>query len=217
MHDEGIVVPVFAAFALFLARKPLMSSSNVVWQRCEVRRSDREKVLGQRGRLLWLTGLSGSGKSTVASRLEKELTDSGRATYLLDGDNLRHGLCADLGFGDADRRENIRRAGEVARLMVDAGLIVVVALISPYRAERAALRGRMGEGDFVEVHISTPLEVCEARDVKGLYARARAGEIPNFTGISSPYETPEQPELEYDTSVVPLDDAVADIIRYLGV
>ncbi len=194
-----------------------MSSSNVVWQRCEVRRSDREKVLGQRGRLVWLTGLSGSGKSTVASRLEKELTGSGRATYLLDGDNLRHGLCADLGFSDNDRRENIRRAGEVARLMVDAGLIVVVALISPYRAERAALRARMGDGDFVEVHISTPLEVCEARDVKGLYARARAGEIPNFTGISSPYETPEHPELELDTSVVALDDAVAAIVRFLHV
>jgi adenylyl-sulfate kinase len=194
-----------------------MSSTNVVWQRCEIRRGDREQALGQRGRLLWLTGLSGSGKSTIASRLEKELVDAGRATYLLDGDNLRHGLCADLGFSDADRRENIRRAGEVARLMVDAGLIVVVALISPYRAERAGLRGRMAEGDFVEIHVSTPLDVCEARDVKGLYARARAGEIPNFTGISSPYETPENPELEYDTSVVELDDAVAGIMRFLGI
>jgi adenylyl-sulfate kinase len=199
-----------------LVLETFMSSSNVVWQRVEVRRSDREALLGQRGRLIWLTGLSGSGKSTVASRLEARLCELGRLTYLVDGDNLRHGLCADLGFSEPERRENIRRAGEVSRLMVDAGLIVIVALISPYRADRAALRSRMGAGDFVEVHISTPIEVCEQRDVKGLYARARRGEIPLFTGISSPYEVPERPELVFDTSVVALDDAVAGILSWLG-
>lgn len=187
------------------------SASNLVWQARAVTRQDREQLLGQRGRIVWFTGLSGSGKSTIACALEAHLHALGRSTYVLDGDNIRHGLCADLGFSEADRIENVRRVGEAARLMVDAGIIVLVAMISPYRSERDAVRARVGPHDFVEVWVNTPLEVCEERDVKGLYRRARAGEIPAFTGISSPYEEPVYAEVVLDTVRNPLEACVAQI------
>ena len=189
---------------------------NVVWQDQKIERADRERVLGQRGRLMWFTGLSGSGKSTVAVELEARLNALGRAAYLLDGDNIRHGLCGDLGFSYDDRRENIRRIGEVAKLFVDAGLIALCAFISPYREDREWIRSTLDPGDFIEVHVATPLEVCEARDVKGLYRRARAGEIPNFTGISSPYEPPLEPEVVVDTSTQSLEETTDELLRYLG-
>lgn len=190
-------------------------ADNIVWHHNDVSRADREAVLGQRGRLLWFTGLSGSGKSTVAVALERRLADLGRAAYLLDGDNVRHGLCDDLGFAPDDRRENIRRIGEVGRLFVDAGILVIASFISPYRADRRAIRDKMVEGDFIEVHVSTPLEVCEQRDPKGLYAKARAGEIDDFTGISAPYEAPLEPELAVDTSVLTVDESVDAVIAFL--
>ncbi len=189
-------------------------SRNIVWQNNEVRRSQRELVLGQHGRLIWFTGLSGSGKSTIAVRLESRLNADGRAVYLLDGDNVRHGLCRDLGFSEADRQENIRRVGEVGRLFVDAGIITIAAFISPYRADRQYLRDRL-DGDFVEVFVDTPIEVCESRDTKGLYEKARAGEIANFTGISAPYEAPLTPEVRIDTTQVSVDEAVEQIVAWL--
>ncbi|CCJ76493.1 Adenylylsulfate kinase [Cronobacter muytjensii 530] len=148
--------------------------------------------------MLWFTGLSGSGKSTVAGALEEALHQLGVSTYLLDGDNVRHGLCSDLGFSDEDRKENIRRVGEVAKLMVDAGLVVLTAFISPHRAERQLVREQLGEGRFIEVFVDTPLEVCEARDPKGLYKKVRAGELRNFTGIDAVYEAPQNPEIHLD-------------------
>lgn len=188
---------------------------NIVWQPTQVTRDEREQMLGQRGRVVWFTGLSGSGKSTVAVEVERRLVAAGRVTYLLDGDNLRFGLNRDLSFSVEDRRENIRRIAEVAKLFADAGIIVMAAFISPYRADRDAIRALMGEGRFIEISINTPLEVCEARDTKGLYARARAGEISDFTGISAPYEEPENPELKIDTSQVPLGDAACSVIRVI--
>ena len=164
----------------------------------QVDKPARAAALGQRPMLLWFTGLSGSGKSTVANLVEQALHRAGRHTYSLDGDNLRHGLNRDLGFTAQDRVENIRRVGEVARLMVDAGLIVLASFISPFRAERQMVRDLLGAGEFVEIYVETPLEVCAARDVKGLYAKAMRGEIANFTGVSSPYEAPEAPELTLD-------------------
>ena len=177
----------------------LRRASNVHWQALDVDKQARAALKGQVPRCLWFTGLSGSGKSTIANLVEKRLTALGHHTYLLDGDNVRHGLNRDLGFSAEDRVENIRRVAEVARLMVDAGLIVLVSFISPFRDERRMARERFGEGEFVEVFVDTPLEVCERRDVKGLYAKARAGQIPNFTGIDSPYERPEHAELVLDT------------------
>jgi bifunctional enzyme CysN/CysC len=176
---------------------PGPASSNIVWHDGEVGRPARAAVTGGPGAVVWLTGLSGSGKSTVAVAVERHLVASGRAAYLLDGDNLRHGLNVDLGFSAVDRVENIRRVGEVATLFADAGVVAVVPLISPYRASREAVRARVqGAGlQFVEVHVATPLAVCEERDPKGLYARARAGEITGMTGIDDPYEAPVQPEL----------------------
>ncbi|WP_312239984.1 adenylyl-sulfate kinase [Pantoea sp.] len=171
---------------------------NVVWHAYAVTREERERQHGHQGVVLWFTGLSGSGKSTVAGALEQALHQIGVSTYLLDGDNVRHGLCRDLGFSDADRKENIRRVGEVAKLMVDAGLVVLTAFISPHRAERQMVRDLLAEGRFVEVYVDTPLAVCEARDPKGLYKKARAGELCNFTGIDSAYEAPEQPEIHLD-------------------
>lgn len=191
------------------------TSPNVVWQSTKVQRSDREKSLGQRGRLVWFTGLSGSGKSTVAIEVERLLMESGRATYLLDGDNLRFGLNKDLGFSDEDRRENIRRIAEVGKLFVDAGLIVLAAFISPFRADRDGIRTMLDDGQFLEISITTPLAVCEERDVKGLYARARAGEISDFTGISSPYENPLNPELALDTSTMTIQEAARRVLRLL--
>ncbi|MCS3603028.1 adenylylsulfate kinase [Buttiauxella sp. BIGb0471] len=168
---------------------------NVVWHAHPVTVEQREKLHQHRGAVLWFTGLSGSGKSTIAGALEEALHKLGVSTYLLDGDNVRHGLCSDLGFSDADRKENIRRVGEVARLMADAGLVVLTAFISPHRAERQMVRELVGEGRFIEVFVDTPLSICEARDPKGLYKKARAGELRNFTGIDSVYEAPENPEI----------------------
>jgi bifunctional enzyme CysN/CysC len=176
-----------------------------------VDKAARAALKGQRGRVVWLTGLSGSGKSTIANLVEKRLHANGRHTYLLDGDNVRHGLNKDLGFTDEDRVENIRRVAEVAKLMVDAGLIVLVSFISPFRAERRLARDLQAEGDFVEVYVNTPLAIAEARDVKGLYKKARAGELKNFTGIDSPYEEPERPEIRIDTTAMTPEQA-ADLI-----
>jgi bifunctional enzyme CysN/CysC len=181
-----------------LIQFPLRRAANVHWQALDLSKEARGAALGQKPCCLWFTGLSGSGKSTVANLLEKRLHALGRHTYILDGDNVRHGLNRDLGFTDADRVENIRRVAEVAKLMVDAGLIVMVSFISPFRAERQMARELFAPGEFVEVFVDTPLEVCEARDVKGLYKKARAGQIANFTGISSAYEAPEAPELRLD-------------------
>lgn len=178
----------------------LRRSSNIHWQALEVGKAERATLKHQKPRCIWFTGLSGSGKSTVANMLEKRLHAEGRHTYMLDGDNIRHGLCRDLGFTDADRVENLRRVGEVARLMVDAGLIVLVSFISPFRAERQAARELFDQGEFLEVFVNTPLAECEKRDVKGLYAKARRGELKNFTGIDSPYEAPDDAEVTLDTS-----------------
>lgn len=179
------------------------------------KRADRNHLHGLAGSLVWLTGLSGAGKSTIAVALEELLHASGVHTYLLDGDNLRQGLNRDLGFTPEDRVENIRRAGEVARLMVDAGLVVIAAFISPYRVDRQMVRERFAPGDFVEVFVDTSLAVCEQRDPKGLYARARRGEVPNFTGISAPYEVPESPELRIDTTACTADEVASIILHRL--
>lgn len=188
---------------------------NVVWHSHAVTRAEREQLHGHQGVVLWFTGLSGSGKSTVAGALEQALHQLGVSTYLLDGDNVRHGLCRDLGFSDDDRKENIRRVGEVAQLMVDAGLIVLSAFISPHREERQMVRDRVGEGRFIEVFVDTPLAICEARDPKGLYKKARAGELRNFTGIDAAYEAPERPEIHLDGEqlVTNLRLQVLDLLR----
>ena len=191
----------------------LRRAANVRWQALDVDRAAREKMKRQQARCIWFTGLSASGKSTVANLLEKRLHAAGHHTYLLDGDNVRHGLNRDLGFTEVDRVENIRRIAEVAKLMVDAGLVVLVSFISPYRADRAFARSLFGAGDFVEVFIDTPLEVCERRDPKGLYAKARAGGLKNFTGIDSPYEPPQSPEVRIDGAAVSAVDAAEQIAR----
>lgn len=193
----------------------LRRSSNVVWQDLEVNKFIRAKQKNQNPALLWFTGLSGSGKSTIANLLEKRLLDLNRHTYILDGDNLRHGLNRDLGFTKVDRVENIRRVGEVSSLMVDAGLITIASFISPYKAERQMARDLLGDKFFIEIFINTPLDVAESRDVKGLYAKARAGEIKNFTGIDSDYEVPENPEIEIDTTKVSAAEATEIIVKYL--
>ncbi|WP_227318192.1 adenylyl-sulfate kinase [Cedecea davisae] len=188
---------------------------NVVWHAHPVTREQREALNQHRGAVLWFTGLSGSGKSTVAGALEQALHQLGVSTYLLDGDNVRHGLCSDLGFSDEDRKENIRRVGEVAGLMVDAGLLVLSAFISPHRAERQMVRERVGEGRFYEVFVDTPLEICETRDPKGLYKKARAGELKNFTGIDSAYEAPLAAEIHLDGEqlVTNLVAQILDLLR----
>jgi len=193
----------------------LRRSQNIHWQALDVDKTSRATLKGQRGRVVWLTGLSGSGKSTIANLVEKRLHANGRHTYLLDGDNVRHGLNKDLGFTDEDRVENIRRVAEVSKLMVDAGLIVLVSFISPFRAERRMARELQAEGDFVEVYVNTPLEVAEQRDVKGLYKKARAGELKNFTGIDSPYEEPEHPEIIVDTTAMSPTEAAERIVAWL--
>jgi bifunctional enzyme CysN/CysC len=193
----------------------LRRAQNVHWQDLDISKRARAAAKHQRPCVLWFTGLSGSGKSTIANLVEKRLHDLGRHTYTLDGDNIRHGLNKDLGFTDADRVENIRRVGETARLMVDAGLIVLVSFISPFASERRMARELFDEGEFLEVYVATPLEVCEARDVKGLYAKARRGEIRNFTGISSDYEPPTDAELEFDTSTMAAEDAAEAIVAHL--
>jgi bifunctional enzyme CysN/CysC len=197
----------------------LRRSHNIHMQHVDVDKGLRAKLKGQRPGVLWFTGLSGAGKSTIANLVEKKLAAMGRHTYLLDGDNVRHGLNKDLGFTEADRVENIRRVAEVSRLMVDAGLIVMTAFISPFRSERAMARGLLGEGEFIEVYVATPLAVAEERDVKGLYKKARRGEIANFTGISSPYEAPEKAEIVVDTTTSTPEqaaDAVIARLRELG-
>ncbi len=191
------------------------SSSNVVWHHATVTRARREALNGHKSVLLWFTGLSGAGKSTLAHAVEERLHQRGCRTLVLDGDNVRHGLCGDLGFSEADRVENIRRVGETAKLMVEAGLITLTAFISPFRDDRARVRSLYPHGDFLEIYCQCPLAVCESRDVKGLYQRARAGEIANFTGISSPYEAPYAPELALDTSAQSLDASVEKVMALL--
>jgi bifunctional enzyme CysN/CysC len=193
----------------------LRRAQNVHWQPTDVARADHAALKNQRPLVLWFTGLSGSGKSTIANAVEKSLNLMNRHTFLLDGDNVRHGLNKDLGFTDADRIENIRRVGEVAKLMTDAGLIVLTAFISPFRAERDMVRAMLPEGEFVEIFVDTPLEVAEARDVKGLYKKARAGQLKNFTGIDSPYEAPEQPDIRVNTAEMTPQEAADHIIRHL--
>ncbi len=193
----------------------LRRAQNVHWQDLDVNKAARAKAKHQRPCVLWFTGLSGAGKSTVANLVEKRLCDLGRHTYTLDGDNVRHGLNKDLGFTDADRVENIRRVSETAKLMVDAGLIVLVSFISPFQSERRMAREMLADGEFIEVFVATPLAVCEKRDVKGLYAKARRGEIKNFTGIDSDYEAPENAEITLDTSKTPAADAAAAIVEHL--
>ena len=190
-------------------------ATNIVWHQGAVTRADREKVNGHKSCIVWLTGLSGSGKSTIAVDLEKRLCERGVRTYILDGDNIRHGLNKNLGFSPADRTENIRRIGEVAKLFTDAGVVALTAFISPYRADRDQVRAIMAAGDFVEVHVDCPVEVCEQRDVKGLYKKARAGEIKEFTGISAPYEAPEKPELVINTAGQSVEASSHQILAYL--
>lgn len=192
-----------------------VSANNIVWQQHAVSRTDREAQKQQQAVVLWFTGLSGAGKSTVAGALEQALLKRGAHTYLLDGDNVRHGLCAGLGFSEADRNENLRRVGAVAGLMLDAGLIVLSAFVSPLRSQRDAIRASLPAGRFIEVHVATSLDVCEQRDVKGLYQKARRGEIANFTGISDPYEAPLEPEISLDTGVLSLDDSVQQLLQLL--
>jgi adenylylsulfate kinase len=192
-----------------------MKSTNTVWHNATVTRVRREQLLGQRGAVVWFTGLSGAGKSTLAHSVEEALHQAGCLTFVLDGDNVRHGLCADLGFSDADRTENIRRVGHAAKLYVEAGVIALTAFISPFRSDRAAVRALMAPQDFIEVYCRCPLEVCETRDVKGLYKRARAGEVKDFTGISSPYEAPEAPELTLDTGAQSIEQSVALVLATL--
>ncbi|SOC83140.1 bifunctional enzyme CysN/CysC [Ensifer adhaerens] len=195
---------------------PLRRAENVHWQAMEVNKQARAEIKGQRPAVLWFTGLSGSGKSTIANSLEKLLHAEGRHTYMLDGDNVRHGLNRDLGFTEADRVENIRRVAEVAKLMADAGLIVIVSFISPFKAERRLARDMMEEGEFIEIFVDTPIEECARRDPKGLYKKAREGKIANFTGISSPYEPPENPELRLDTLSEEPDDLARRIADFMG-
>jgi adenylylsulfate kinase len=190
-------------------------ATNITWHEGEVKKSDREQLMNQRGVILWFTGLSGSGKSTVAHRLEQKLFQRRHLTYVLDGDNVRHGLNKNLGFSPEDRKENIRRVGEVAKLFSDAGIITMAAFISPYRQDRQNVRALVEEGDFVEIHVKVPLEVAEERDPKGLYEKARSGEIDNFTGIDAPYEAPEDPEIIIETGEAELEENVQTIIEYL--
>ncbi|OCA54969.1 adenylyl-sulfate kinase [Photorhabdus namnaonensis] len=188
-----------------------LASENVVWHPHQLTRTQREVENGHPALVIWFTGLSGSGKSTVAGALEQALFQRGIKTYLLDGDNLRHGLCSDLDFSEQDRQENIRRVGEVASLMVDAGLVVLTAFISPHKAERQKVRELLEPGQFIEVFVDTPLEICESRDPKGLYKKARAGEIRHFTGIDSVYEVPDNPEI-YLAGQQPVEASVAQLL-----
>jgi adenylylsulfate kinase len=190
-------------------------ATNITWHAHQVTRADREKILGQKGVTVWLTGLSGSGKSTIAVGAEEALVSRGRLAYVLDGDNVRHGLNKNLGFSPADRTENIRRIGEVSKLFTEAGVIVFTSFISPYRADRDLVRALHEAGRFVEVHVAASVETCESRDVKGLYKKARAGEIKEFTGISAPYEAPAAPELVIDTATEPVEKSVEHLVSFL--
>jgi len=189
--------------------------SNLTWHHVSVTRKRRERQNGHRGAILWFTGLSGAGKSTIAHAVEERLHTLGCRAFVFDGDNVRHGLCSDLGFSNQDRSENIRRIGEVAKLFVEAGTIALTAFISPFRQDRDRVRHLVQPGDFLEIYCRCPIEVCEARDDKGIYARARRGEIPDFTGISSPYKAPLNPELELDTGVNTIENEVEKVITLL--
>jgi len=204
-----------ATVAAGMIRFALRRAHNIHWQAQDVTRESRAAAKGQSPAVVWFTGLSGAGKSTIANLVEKRLQAEGRHTYLLDGDNVRHGLNRDLGFTEADRVENLRRAAEVAWLMADAGLVVLSSFISPFRAERLMARERMAEGEFFEVFIDTPMAEAEARDVKGLYRKARAGRLSNFTGIDSPYEAPEAPDLRIDTTTLTAEQAAGQIVEML--
>ena len=190
-------------------------STNITWHQSEIDQAAREELLKQKGCVIWFTGLSGSGKSTVANQVAAHLHQSGRITYVLDGDNIRHGLNKNLGFSPEDRQENIRRIGEVAKLFADAGLITTTAFISPYRQDRDAVRDIMLPDRFIEVFVDCPLEVCENRDPKGLYKKARAGELKGFTGIDAPYEAPQSPELVVNTNELDVSGCTEQVIAYL--
>lgn len=198
-----------------MSNEPKIASSNVVWHHATVTRARREAQNGHRGAIIWFTGLSGAGKSTLAHAVEEALHLRGCRTFVLDGDNVRHGLCDDLGFSQEARVENIRRVGEIAKLFMEAGIIVLTAFISPYRADRERVRGMAKHGDFIEIYCDSPIEVCESRDVKGLYKKARAGQIAEFTGISSPYQAPEMAELAVNTGELPVEECVTQIIGFL--
>jgi adenylylsulfate kinase len=198
----------------FMEQK-IMTSSNIVWHKPIVMRADRERLNGHKSSILWFTGLSGAGKSTLAHAVEARLLQMGCRTFVFDGDNVRHSLCADLGFSKEDRSENIRRVGEMCKLFVEAGVIALTAFISPFHRDRQRARDLMAEGDFLEIYCQASLAVCEQRDVKGLYKRARAGEIPEFTGVSSPYEEPEKPELVVDTGSQAVEENVEMVINLL--
>ena len=190
-------------------------SPNVVWHEYKITREDRERLLNQKGCVLWFTGLPSSGKSTLANEVAHLLHQRGQLTYVLDGDNIRHGLNKDLGFSPEDREENIRRIGEVAKLFADAGVIALTAFVSPYRKDRNRARSLLEDGRFIEVYVNCPVQVCESRDPKGLYKKAKAGEIPQFTGISAPYEPPENPEIEVRTDEMSVSEAAQVVVRYL--
>jgi adenylylsulfate kinase len=192
------------------------ASSNVVWHAATVTRARRELKNGHKGAIIWFTGLSGSGKSTLAHAVEEALYLQGCQTFVLDGDNVRHGLCGDLGFTSQDRQENIRRIGEVAKLFMEAGVIVLTAFISPYESDRLQVREKVAVNDFIEVYCDTAIEICEARDVKGLYKKARAGELAEFTGISSPYQIPKQPELTIKTGTTSLNECVQQVLSQMS-
>ncbi len=190
-------------------------ATNITWHEGHIPKQAREKLLGQKGVTLWFTGLSGSGKSTVANGVERKLYEKGNATFVLDGDNIRHGLNKDLGFSPEDREENIRRIGEVAHLFSNAGIINLTSFISPYRADRQKARELAGDGEFIEIYVYCPLEECEKRDPKGLFKKARAGIIPEFTGISAPYEEPENPEIRIETHKQSVEECADIVINYL--
>lgn len=192
-----------------------MKSCTTVWHHATVTRERRENLNGHKSAVLWFTGLSGAGKSTLAHAVEEKLHQKGCRTFVLDGDNVRHGLCGDLGFGEKDRQENIRRVGETAKLFVEAGVIALTAFISPFRDDRNQVRGMFPHGEYLEIFCDCPIEVCEQRDVKGLYQRARAGEIKDFTGVSSPYESPDNPELTVETGRLPLAECVDRVMDLL--
>ena len=192
-----------------------MTEKNIQWNRSLVSRGDRAKRNGHRSVILWFTGLSGAGKSTLAHAVERRLYELNCSTFVFDGDNVRHGLCSDLGFAQHDREENIRRIGEMAKLFTEAGVIAITAFISPYRADRDRVRALVDTGDFIEIYCNCPIEICEQRDVKGLYAKARQGIIPEFTGISAPYEHPLNPEITLDTSSLSETECVEQVLNYL--
>ena len=190
-------------------------ATNIKWHHGKITKEDRIKLMKQKGVTIWLTGLSGSGKSTIAVELEHALLENGHQAYILDGDNIRHGLNKNLGFSPEDRSENIRRIGEVAKLFTDANIITITAFISPYRQDRENARKLQKNGEFIEVYVKCPLEVCEQRDTKGLYKKARAGEVKEFTGISAPYEEPVNHEITIDTSKMPVEESIRAILKYL--